>query len=171
MTNAKTMTNHNNLRRVRNHRLSYLRIFIVCCLFLSCSNDSIYDQYQTIGQTSWEKNKEYYFTFMVDDISVPYDVALSVRNNNRYPYQNLWIFCNEEQPIGPLKKDTIECLLADEYGKWFGHGISLFQSSYIIHSHYLFPHTGQYTISIQQGMRDENLRGIQEIGLRVARSR
>ena len=72
-----------------------------------------------------EKDKEYYFTFEVKDISVPYDLTLEVRNNNLYPYQNLWLFCSEEQPIGPLRRDTIECMLADEFGKWHGHGISL----------------------------------------------
>ena len=46
-----------------------------------------------------EKDKEYYFTFEVKDISVPYDLTLEVRNNNLYPYQNLWLFCSEEQPI------------------------------------------------------------------------
>lgn len=87
-----------------------------------------------------------------------------------YPYQNLWLFCNEELPFGPLIRDTIECTLADEYGKWFGHGISLFQSSFPIRKQYLFPHTGQYTFSFRQGMRDDALTGIQEIGFRVVKS-
>lgn len=84
-----------------------------------------------------------------------------------YPYQNLWIFCNEEQPIGELKRDTIECMLADNFGKWYGRGISLFQSSFQIRSKYKFPYAGQYTFSFQQGMRDKNLKGIQEIGFRI----
>ena len=84
-----------------------------------------------------------------------------------YPYQNLWLFCSEEQPIGPLHRDTIECMLADEFGKWYGHGISLYQSSFPIHSQYKFPHAGQYTFSFRQGMRDDALKGIQEIGFSV----
>ena len=84
-----------------------------------------------------------------------------------YPYQNLWVFCSEELPIGPLKRDTIECLLADEFGKWYGDGISLFQSSFPIRSAYYFPVKGQYTFSFRQGMRNDQLPGIQEIGLRV----
>ena len=65
----------------------------------------MYDQYQAINNITWEKDKEYYFTFEVKDISVPYDLTLEVRNNNLYPYQNLWLFCSEEQPIGPLRRD------------------------------------------------------------------
>ena len=98
-----------------------------------------YEQYQAIENTLWEKDKIYYFTFQIDDISVPYDLTLEIRNNNLYPYQNLWLFCSEEPPIGSLSRDTIECELADEFGKWYGKGISLFQLSFPIRTQYYFP--------------------------------
>ena len=130
----------------------------------------MYDQYQPIQNTLWVKDKEYYFTFEIKDITVPYDLTLEVRNNNLYPYQNLWIFCKEEHPFGPLKRDTVECMLADEFGKWYGQGISLFQSSFPIRTSYKFPIAGRYTFSFRQGMRNDELPGIQEIGLRILES-
>lgn len=149
-------------------------IFCVLLFFFflfSCTNKAVYDQYQAIENISWEKDKEYFFTFQVEETAVPYDITLEIRNNNLYPYRNLWLFYNEEQPIGPLIRDTMECLLADEYGKWYGNGISLYQSGFPIRTGYLFPHKGQYTFSFRQGMRNDSLRGIQEIGLRVERSK
>lgn len=132
---------------------------------------AVYDRYQAIDNTTWEKDKTYYFTFQIDDISSPYNLTFEVRNNNRYPYQNLWIFCNEELPVGPLKQDTIECVLADEFGKWHGDGISLYQSSFPVRSQYKFPYEGQYTFSFRQGMRDSILIGIQEIGFKVEKAK
>lgn len=82
----------------------------------SCDYEALYYQYQVIDNSAWGKDKVYYFTFMVTDNSIPYDVTLDIRNSNKYPYQNLWLFCNEEPPVGPLQKDTIECMLADEFG-------------------------------------------------------
>ena len=155
------------LNRIRNRRLRGFLIACACLAGFSCEQPAVYDQYQAIEGTAWEKEKVYYFTFQIEDISVPYDLTLEVRNNNLYPYQNLWIFCDEEQPFGPLKKDTIECMLADEYGKWHGHGISLFQSSFPVRTNYHFPIKGQYTFSFRQGMRKDKLPGIEEIGLRV----
>lgn len=134
-------------------------------LLFSCHPETLYNQYQVIDGTEWGKEKVYYFTFEVNDISKPYDVQLYIRNNNQYPYQNLWLFVNEEPPVGSLQKDTIECMLADEYGKWFGHGISLYESSFPIRECYYFPYAGQYTFSFRQGMRDSILPGIQEIGI------
>lgn len=148
--------------------LTLLGLLLGC---FSCGDGALYEQYQVIEQTSWEKDKTYYFTFSVEDISVPYDLRLEVRNNNLYPYQNLWVFISEEAPIGALRRDTMECMLADDYGKWYGQGITLFQSSFPVRNHYYFPHVGQYTFSFRQGMRNNHLRGIEEIGLSVRRSR
>lgn len=157
--------------RTQSQKLKGIIVALTCSLFFSCENPALYDQYQAIDNITWEKDKEFYFTFEVKDISVLYDLTLEVRNNNLYPYQNLWLFCSEEQPIGPLRRDTIECILADEFGKWYGHGISLYQSSFPIHSQYKFPHAGQYTFSFRQGMRDDALKGIQEIGFSVRPSK
>ena len=175
MTSKRIMTDlSSKLNRATNRKISpKLKGFIVVLfisLCFSCDRQALYDQYQAIDNTMWGKDKEYYFSFHVDDISVPYNLTFEVRNNNMYPYQNLWLFCNEEQPIGPLKRDTIECVLADEFGKWHGHGISLFQSSFPIRTNYKFEHPGMYTFSFRQGMRDSTLRGIQEIGFRVEKT-
>jgi gliding motility-associated lipoprotein GldH len=144
----------------------------LCLLFLfSCGNPLVYNQYQIIDPAVWDKDKEYYFTFQIEDISKPYNISFEVRNNNLYPYQNLWIFYSEEQPVGSMKRDTMECILADEYGKWLGDGISIFQSGFLIRTGHLFPVKGQYTFSFRQGMRDDNLRGIQEIGLRIEQAK
>lgn len=139
-------------------------------ILISCKYNVLYDQYQIIENTVWDKNKEYYFTFHVEKIDIPYDITLEIRNNNQYPYQNLWLFCGEERPVGALKRDTIECVLADDYGKWYGQGISLFHLSIPLKTNYYFTHKGQYTFSFRQGMRNDQLKGIQELGLKVAPS-
>ncbi len=143
-----------------------------CCLFLclSCQQQAIFDQYQSIEHGIWNKDKVYYFTFDIADTEISYNMFLEIRNSNIYPYQNLWLFCSEELPFGPLKRDTIELTLADEYGKWHGNGISLYQSSFMIRESYHFPLAGQYTFAFRQGMRNDNLPGIQEIGFRIEES-
>ena len=131
MTNLSNRSNRPDLikRRIGQRQSLRLKKFIAACvtcfLCFSCENEAVYDQYQAIQNTSWEKNKEYYFTFLIEDISVPYDLTLEVRNNNMYPYQNLWVFCSEELPIGPLKRDTIECKLMS-LGNGMGTGSPCF---------------------------------------------
>ncbi|MDR1675131.1 MAG: gliding motility lipoprotein GldH [Tannerella sp.] len=145
-------------------RLAVMAFATLLCL--SCKEDVFYHQYQLVD-LEWGKAKEYYFTYEITDNSIPYRFLIEIRNNNLYPYQNLWLFCSEEQPVGPIRRDTIECLLADEYGKWLGHGFSIYHLSIPVRTDHHFLHRGQYTFSIRHGMRDFVIRGIEEIGLRI----
>jgi gliding motility-associated lipoprotein GldH len=122
-------------------------------------------------EKTWSKDKELYFTYEIKDKTISYDVSIEIRNNNLYPFQNLWLFCAEEQPIGPVWRDTIECMLADDYGKWLGNGMSVHQLSIPVRTQYKFPHKGQYTFSIRQGMREDSLKGLEEIGLQIKKAK
>ena len=147
----------------------YCRYIIIGSLYIisfSCTKPAYYEKYQTIDNL-WDKNKEYYFTCEIDDQSVSYNLSLQIKNNNLYPYQNLWLFFAEEQPGNHILRDTVECILADDYGKWFGSGISNYHLSIPIRTEYVFPQKGQYTFAIRQGMRNEQLKGIVQIGLRI----
>ena len=129
-------------------------LWIVRLLLLSCTNTAHYDSYQRI-ENPWQKDKEYYFTYEIEDITIPYDISLEIRNNNFYPYQNLWLLCAEERPVGPMVR---------------GHGISIYHNTISVRNRYLFPHKGQYTLCIRQGMRDEQLKGIETIGLHIEKA-
>jgi gliding motility-associated lipoprotein GldH len=145
-------------------RLAVMAFSMTLCL--ACKEEAFYQQYQLVD-LAWSKDKEYYFTYEILDNSVSYRFQVEIRNNNLYPYQNLWLFCSEEQPVGPVRCDTMECLLADDYGKWKGDGFSIYHLSVPVRTHYRFLHKGQYTFSIRHGMRDSVIRGIEEIGLRI----
>jgi gliding motility-associated lipoprotein GldH len=138
-------------------------MYIIC---LSCTKPIYYEQYQTIDNP-WNKNKEYFFTCEIEDHTVFYNISINIRNNNLYPYQNLWLFYTEEQPENLILRDTIECMLADNYGKWIGSGISIHHLNIPIRTQYKFPRKGLYTFTIRQGMREDRLKGIEQLGLRI----
>lgn len=141
----------------------------LCFICLACTNSVYYDQYQSM-ENPWNKNKEIFFTYEIEDQSVSYNLSLQIRNNNLYPYQNLWLFLEEKQPDGHVLRDTIECILADSYGKWIGSGISIYHLTVPIRTRYTFPQKGQYTFAVQQGMRDDWLKGIEQLGLRIEKN-
>ena len=110
------------------HALSYLTVIIAAsCFCFSCSKDTVYSKFQPIHNKAWEKESGYYFKFEIKDNAVPYHISIQLRNNDIYPYQNLWLLCEEEQPDSTIVKDTLECMLADDFGKWAGNGITLYQ--------------------------------------------
>ena len=148
----------------------YFVISSLCIICFSCTKPVLFEKFQTIDNP-WDKNKEYFFTCEIDDPSVAYNLSLHIRNNNLYPYQNLWLFLSEEHPGGNVVRDTIECMLADNYGKWYGSGISVYHLNVPVRTNYHYPQQGTYTFTIRQGMRDEQLKGIEQIGVRIEKIR
>ena len=158
------------VRIIRNDKLFYLLV-IASCFFVSCSNEVIYNKYQPIQDKVWDKQSEFFFSFEMTDNSILYNISIQLRHNNTYPYQNLWLFIEELQPSNTSVNDTIEWMFADDSGKWIGNGITLFQNQFLLKKNYHFPDTGKYTVSIRQGMQDERLKGIENIGLLIEKAK
>jgi gliding motility-associated lipoprotein GldH len=88
-----------------------------------------------------------------------------------YPFKNLWLFYDIKLPDGSLINDTLEAILANDFGKWTGKGISIYHNEFPLQTNYHFPDTGHYTIVFRQGMRNNVLQGIENIGLMIKKSK
>lgn len=151
-------------------RTVLLWLLLPLLLSAGCGRAPVYDRYQPVGHASWPRQKTFYFSFEITDTRIPYDLTLQLRNNNRYPYRNLWIAGEMIPPAGWAVRDTTEYTLADEQGKWKGNGFSLFTHLFPLRTNYYFPAPGRYTFGFSQLMNDDTLPGIHEIGLRVEKS-
>ena len=140
------------------------------CLFISCNKDIVYNDFRPVPDKEWDKQFGFDFHFDLKDASIPYDITLQLRNSVFYPYQNLWILFDELHSSEIEIKDTIEYRLVDDFGRWTGSGITLFQNQFPIRTNYHFPDTGKYTIIIRHGMRDERLKGMEDVGLQIRTS-
>lgn len=136
----------------------------------SCDQPAVYTSYQPVEKATWEKEKTFYFSVDIQDNSTPYSLTLDIRNNTLYPYRNLWVVYQVEQPIGPFLSDTLECILADEHNRWKGNGFSLFTTSFVLKEQFIFPYPGLYTFSFSHIMTDKKLKGIHEIGFRIEKA-
>jgi gliding motility-associated lipoprotein GldH len=110
---------------------------------------------------------------LVYDVAVEDSLSLNklfinIRNNTDYPYSNLYLFVTTEFPNGHITRDTIECILADKDGRWLGSGSGRIKDNKIMLQQGLrFPLTGTYTIHLEQAMRNESLKGIEDIGFSI----
>jgi len=135
----------------------------------SCSHNEVFFSYRSFENAEWNRNDTVVFCVNIEDNSQSYDVMLEIRNLNSYPFSNIWLFVDYRMPDGTSRSDTISADLADVYGKWYGKGMSLYNLSIPYETSVLFPDTGIHTYSIRQGMRDNPLRGISDIGLKVSK--
>ena len=71
-------------------------------------------------------------------------------------------------PSGKMERDTIECLLADITGKWYGdHAGDVVDNKIWFKTDYQFSELGTYRFTFEQAMREESLTEIIDFGLRI----
>lgn len=146
-----------------------LMIFIALML-ASCGKEAMYDNTQRIPRGSWDKKETVRFEVPVTDTVHPYKFYLNVRHSTDYRYSNVYFFINTTFPDGKKGRDTVECILAQPDGKWLGKGISGTRDNQILLRVGLrFPMKGTYRFEFEQAMREDTLRGISDIGLRLVR--
>lgn len=140
---------------------------IICGLFVSCTGNEVFSEFRSLRNSEWSRYETLHFDVAMTDTLCAYDVRLTIRNTNDYPYRNLWLFIEKENPRGEMMRDTLNVELADLYGKWHGKGLSLYALSLPYEEQTLFPDSGVYRYSIRQGMQSDRLTGISDVGLQV----
>ena len=146
--------------------IGYWLLVTGCLAFTSCQNDIVYSQFASIPSEKWHVDSVVNFDYTIADTNVNYQTLVYVRHTERYPYQNMWLFIDNDQ-----HRDTIEFYLADDRGQWLGdkhHGF--IEMPVLLEENQHFADTGTYHIAIQHAMRDSLLRGITDIGVEVIKS-
>lgn len=138
----------------------------------SCSERSVYNSNVDIPKETW--NADSIATFRVDitDTASVHNVYINLRNTTSYPNSNLYLFIQTTSPAGATLRDTMECILADQRGRWLGKGFGALRDNQIPYKQYIrFPEPGIYEFSIQQGMRTQRLKGVASVGIRIEKTK
>jgi gliding motility-associated lipoprotein GldH len=147
--------------------------YIAAVLILSaCDNNRIYEKNKDIPQHLWHKDTLVKFEVDITDTLTPSNFYINVRNADGFPYANLFLFIKTTFPDGKTAQDTIECILADDKGKWLGSGMGdIYDNQILFKRNVVFPQSGIYTFEYRHGMRLENLPLIMDVGLRIEKAK
>jgi len=164
------LLNHKSNPEIK--KLSKSAAFIIAALLVlfnpGCGRDAFYEDFKETADETWSIDDAKEFTVNIDNNSLSYRLIFTIRNTTDYPYSNLYLFFTTIDPNNIATRDTIECLLADRSGRWLGRGIGkIRESRFLIREQFIFADTGNYRFILEQAMRDEQLRGITDIGLRL----
>lgn len=140
----------------------------VVLLFSSCDKSRIFEENKTIPENVWNKDSIIKFEVDIHDAQLPTNFYVNVRNADGFPYKDLFLFIKTTYPDGKTFQDTLDCILADEQGKWLGDGMGdIYDNQIPFKRNVHFPAEGKYTFEIQQGMRVDNLPLIMDVGIRI----
>jgi gliding motility-associated lipoprotein GldH len=146
-------------------------LVLAVILTASCSNRNMYLRNVPVGREGWPADQIMRFEVPVTDTITPCNLYLQIRNDGRYEFSNLWLFVTTHSPTGSLIRDTLECRLADEQGRWLGRGSGGRYSLEIPYRYNIrFPNSGMYLIEIEHGMRASVLNYVTDLGIRIQKS-
>jgi gliding motility-associated lipoprotein GldH len=157
--------------RIKN---SVVLILVVILLF-SCDKKRVFDEYKSVG-SGWHKDSIVTFNLPKLDSTKQYNLFVNLRDNNNYPFNNLFLIVSMEKPNGLIKVDTLEYQMANPDGSLLGDGFSDIKESKLFYKEKI-KLEGISKIHIKQAVREngkipgvETLDGITEVGFRIEKT-
>jgi len=154
--------------RIRNNAL----LILVVILFFSCDKKRVFDEYKSVGR-AWHKDSVVTFNLPELDSTKRYNLFVTLRDNNNYPFNNLFLIVGLEMPNGFTKVDTLEYQMANPDGSLMGDGFSDIKENKLFYKEKV-RFRGKYKVNIKQAVRENGkvpgvtaLEGITEVGFRI----
>lgn len=146
-------------------------ILLLGMVLYSCDNDYLVNQSQSIPNECWLVEDTLVFPFKISDTIKAYDLYINLRHSVDYSYQNLFVFVSTYFPENPMRRDTIEFVLASPKGEWLGEGFGRLKYNTIaVRKGLIFPDTGSYQFVFRHAMRADSLLGIRDVGVQIKES-
>lgn len=158
-----------------------MRNFLACTtlflLLFSCDNAVVFSKSQSLHH-SWREKEAVTVVFQPTDTIHPHNLFITLRNDEKYPFQNLFLIAHIAFPDGKIMTDTLEYAMATPSGEWLGRGFTSVKENKLWYKeNFVFAEPGRYTISIEHAMRENGktggmmqLPGIMDVGIKIEKN-
>lgn len=156
-----------NKSKIRTNNIIWLPVLL---LLAACSfnQNTVYHSYNHVSNKGWSKSDTLAYYVLATDSLKPHMASVEIRNQESYLYKDIYLFISHNTKDSTIFiTDTLHYMLADKNGKWLGAGLgTLFQSS-LLYYKFTPEHSGNYTFKIAHGMKENLLKGISDVGLKI----
>lgn len=145
---------------------------LLTILLFGCLRPGNFEKNIEIPQQDWHYSFMPTVAFNISDTTKLYNVYITLRHTEAYAYRNLWVYLHSRQPSDKnFQKERFELVLQDDQGRWLGRGMDdIYELNIPIFTRIRFTQTGEYTLKLEQIMRDNPLKGIMNAGIRIEQS-
>lgn len=156
-----------------NPRFSISFFLIVLFSISGCDSEYSHTQVQNFPESVWKMDSIITFKFKIDRPVSPLNLLYQVQFRPDYPFENIWLDYSLKGPNGnelTASRDNLN-LFESKTGKPIGDGVGnrIFLDAYFLKGIRL-KDTGIYILEVKHYMRQENLIGIQSLGLKIRSS-
>lgn len=147
----------------------FFLISLLSLIFTSCIKIDLFEKQAAIPSQQWFYTNVPKFTFHIDDTTSLYNVYVVLRHTDLYQYNNIWLRIGLKTPKDSSNYQNVNVVLATDAKGWEGTGMDDIYEvrKSISAAPFSFKTSGDYTFSIQQIMRENPLKNILNVGLRV----
>ncbi|KQC31749.1 gliding motility lipoprotein GldH [Flagellimonas eckloniae] len=157
---------------------NFFTVLVLAICLVSCNSNLVFSDYEPMANGKWNLDETVHFQFSELDSIEPYNMFINIRNDNTFPFSNLFLIAELEYPNGETIKDTLEYKMSEPSGEWLGQGLgSIKENKLWFHEKIVFPDSGVYKVSIAHAMRKNGdvdgihtLEGITDVGLEIEKS-
>ena len=144
-------------------------ILLPALFISSCAKIDLFEKQVKIPSQEWFYTNTPVFTFEISDTASLYNLYIILRHTDAYSYTNIWLRLGSKAPGDTMHFQNINLSLANDAHGWEGTGIDdIFEvRKNITPGPVSFKKPGIYTFSISQIMRENPLKNILNVGLRV----
>ena len=150
---------------MKNKLCIYILFLLLGCM--ACSFSTTQEKYKTLISETWERDSNYKLEF---DITQPgsYRISTCVRHSTDYKQKNISCSLTIRHQGLEVDKENSDIIIVDNNGRWVGQGLTglktVVQS---IERIFHFDSAGIYTVEIKHRMKDKQLKGIKNIGIKI----
>src|ERR1700712_477268 len=145
----------------KNPVLFFISNFIFLILFSSCQQVDLFERIQNVPKAEWKSDFKPSFSFVINDTASLYNLYVTIRHTNTYPFNNIWLMAGLQLPGDTAKQQQLDLTLAGNEN-WLGVGMDdIYEQRIKITSRPVkFKNSGTAVFSLQNIMRQDPLPGI-----------
>lgn len=143
-------------------------IFILGISILSCQSENrIYNEHKELSpQVEWLKKDIRTFEVPIENTDQKYDMSLSFRYAEGFPYKTMKVNVTEKSPSGKESTKEYELKVIDENGEHVGEvSLDIWDSEHLIETDKTYNEKGKYTYTIEHAMPTDPVGAVMEIGV------
>lgn len=146
-------------------------VVAIMLLFGGCIHINLYEKQVAIPSQEWTYNFAPEYSFEIKDTTSRFYIYIVIRHTDKYQFNNIWLRVGSKAPGEKMDFQKVNVQLADK-DSWEGVGMNdIYEVRKMISPGAVsFRKSGVYTFSIAQIMRENPLKYILNVGIRLEKA-
>jgi gliding motility-associated lipoprotein GldH len=148
-------------------------ILFILCLSSCTLTTGVFEKNVAIPKQQWESSFKPEVQFTIEDTISLYNIYLVLRHTDAYDFNNIWVQATVLQPgDAGVKSQRYDLTLATNDKGWLGTAMDdIYETRVLIQPETKFTKPGEYHFTIEQLMREDPLKHVLNVGIRVEKVR